>query len=193
MSRQYDERVTMLMDMCTEENEIPGYPGYYATEDGDILRKGEDRAFEVRPHKGDKQGHLNVRIKGNPGEPKEPYIHRLVAKTHIPNPNDFPIVRHLDDNRSNNGVDNLAWGNQKDNHDDCVRNGNYKSFSKEAREKALSGQRKPTWAEKDGVRVEYKSLNDAVRATGVQQSNACKVIRGQRDHTQGYRFGYIDD
>ena len=137
MSRQYDELVTMLSDMCDDENEIPGYPGYHATKDGDIIEKGSDRSYLVNPHKGDKQGHLNVRIKGNPGEAKEPYIHRLVAKTHIPNPDNLPIVRHLDDDPTNNSIDNLAWGTQKDNHEDCVRNGHFKPFTPEAREKAF--------------------------------------------------------
>lgn len=33
------------------------------------------------------------------------------------------LARHLDDDRSNNFVVNLAWGNDQDNHDDAIRNG----------------------------------------------------------------------
>ena len=36
-------------------------------------------------------------------------IHRLVANTFIPNPNNYPIINHKDENPSNNYVDNLEW------------------------------------------------------------------------------------
>jgi hypothetical protein len=43
------------------------------------------------------------------------YIHRLVAETYIPNPCGFPEVDHIDENKSNNGVDNLQWMDHRDN------------------------------------------------------------------------------
>lgn len=188
------------LDLCCEENEIPGYPGYYTTPEGDIMKRvppssADDVERVVCPslHKGDKRGHLNVRIKGVPGTAKEPYVHRLVAMTHIPNPEGKPMVCHKDDDPSNNCVDNLYWGDGKDNAADCRRNGHFHAVTPEEREIGLQKMRKRTWAEKDGVRKEYDSLNDAVRDTGVQQGNACKVIHGEREHTCGYKFGYIDD
>ena len=42
-------------------------------------------------------------------------VHRLVAKAFIPNPNDFPIVNHKDENPLNNKVDNLEWCTQQHN------------------------------------------------------------------------------
>jgi hypothetical protein len=50
-------------------------------------------------------------------------VHRIVAETFIPNPDDLPLVRHLDDDRSNNNVFNLEWGTQADNMADARRNG----------------------------------------------------------------------
>lgn len=37
-------------------------------------------------------------------------VHRLVALHFIPNPNNYPIVMHKDDNPKNNHYTNLIWG-----------------------------------------------------------------------------------
>jgi len=42
-------------------------------------------------------------------------LHRLLAIAFIPNPNNLPEVRHLDGNKLNNDLENLAWGTHKDN------------------------------------------------------------------------------
>ena len=42
------------------------------------------------------------------GKAKRKYqIHRLVAETFIPNPNEYPCVNHRDENKANNSVENL--------------------------------------------------------------------------------------
>ena len=40
---------------------------------------------------------------------KEFLVHELVAKTFVPNPNNYPYVEHIDGNRTNNRADNLKW------------------------------------------------------------------------------------
>jgi len=47
-------------------------------------------------------------------------VHRLVAEAFIPNPDNLPLVRHLDENKDNNKVSNLAWGTMQDNYRDMV-------------------------------------------------------------------------
>lgn len=43
------------------------------------------------------------------------YVHRLVAETFIPNPENKPAIDHIDRNRDNNDVSNLRWVTIKEN------------------------------------------------------------------------------
>lgn len=45
--------------------------------------------------------------------------HRIVAQTFIPNPDNYPIVMHLDNDRLNNNIDNIKWWTQKENVQQC--------------------------------------------------------------------------
>lgn len=49
-------------------------------------------------------GYYAVSINGN-----NEYVHRLVAKAFIDNPNNFNEINHKDEDKSNNKVDNLEW------------------------------------------------------------------------------------
>ena len=77
-------------------------------------------------------------------------IHRLVAQAFIPNPDNLPVVMHLDDNPRNNHVSNLQWGTQRDNIYDMIskgranrgkanyKHGKYVGQAKKYRERKLS-------------------------------------------------------
>jgi hypothetical protein len=41
------------------------------------------------------------------------YVHKVVAKLFIPNPDNLPEVNHIDENKENNCVDNLEWCDRK--------------------------------------------------------------------------------
>lgn len=71
----------------------------------------------------DGRGYLNFTASNKPDNKIVLLIHRQVAMHFIANPNNYKIVRHLNDIKSDNRVCNLAWGTYRDNRADAIKNG----------------------------------------------------------------------
>lgn len=56
--------------------------------------------------------HLTVK-----GKQVNLYVHRVIASTFIPNPDNLPEVNHKDNDRTNNSVNNLEWCTRQYNQD----------------------------------------------------------------------------
>lgn len=121
--------------------DIEGYEGKYQISTfgrvKSMERKSRNRCGSyVRKEKilkpiNHRQGYLKVNINRN----KRDFIHRLVAKTFIPNPLNKEQVNHIDDNKSNNFINNLEW----------VTNGeNVKKAYETGRIKKLCGELNPS-------------------------------------------------
>lgn len=110
------------------------------------------------------------------------YLHRLMAKYFIPNPYDYPIVRHLDDDGLNCQLSNLAWGTQKDNVADAIKNGNFKGLRlDEVRSKGNSARSCPVIAInlEDGTEILYPSTKAAADAFDISQALVSCIISGK--------------
>lgn len=71
-------------------------------------------------------------------------IHRLVAEYFVPNPDNKPIVNHIDANKTNNYYKNLEWVTDQENRDHASKLGllsNRSELQKEASRKSLAKAR----------------------------------------------------
>ena len=69
----------------------------------------------------DKNGYFVVSLYFN-GKHNTIKVHRLVAQAFIPNPDNLPEVNHLDEDKTNNRVENLEWCDHKYNMNYGTRN-----------------------------------------------------------------------
>ena len=94
--------------------DIPNYEGLYQiSNQGNII---SCRNHQYLKPIIDNYGYCHVALYKN--KQKTTYkIHRLVAITFIENPNNYPIINHKDENRTNNCVENLEWCTYKYNNE----------------------------------------------------------------------------
>lgn len=110
-------------------------------------------------------------------------VHRLVAMTFIPNPNNLPIINHKDENRLNNSVDNLEWCTQK-------YNANYGNARKKLSASLIKsiGVKIIQKDKKGNFIAIYNSIQEAERATGVQHQLIGKVVNKKYDKQNNGKY-----
>lgn len=114
---------------------------------------------------------------------KNQFIHRLIAKAFIPNPESKPQVNHIDGNKQNNSISNLEWATSKENSQHAVDTGltTFDHCIKAVNQVCLD----------TGLVVNsFSSMKEAFDITGIQHQNISKVCRGIRRHAGGFFWEY---
>ena len=105
--------------------DIPGYEGMYKINECGVVINSKGHVMRTAVGN---SGYLRTTLEGN-GKigRKNKSIHRLVAQTFIPNPDNLPVVMHKDNDPFNNHVSNLQWGTQSDNIQQAFNEGRKES------------------------------------------------------------------
>lgn len=102
---------------------IDGSSTDYVTPTGNIYKDYGNNMFyhkSVFPNK--TNGYLYCGITYDSGQ-RQRRVHILVAEAYLPNPNNYPVVMHKDNNKQNCCVENLEWGTVQKNTQDAYRDG----------------------------------------------------------------------
>ncbi len=163
---------------------IPGFPRYAINESGTILsicaRGCDDKpkrwcdAKRINPTTTNPGYH--VVVLNHNGKKRQTKVHRLVLLTFIGPCPDLMICRHLDGNKTNNHVSNLAWGTPLENQNDRFLHG-----TDDQGERCCSA--KLTDADVLAIRARAASgerYSDIAKAFSVAISNVSHIVRRRR-------------
>ena len=104
-----------LHEAKNEWFEIPEHENYLIREDGEIFFKGCQgkriyRKAQFIKKTINRMGYYIVHLDG-----KVYTLHRILAITFMPNPENKPEIDHIDGNPLNNDLSNLRWATHKEN------------------------------------------------------------------------------
>ena len=169
--------------------DIPGYEGEYKVSNmGNVYSIIKHRLSSLMLNK--TLGYLFVNLHG-----KNYRVHRLVALTFIPNPENKPYIDHINTIKTDNRVENLRWCTPMENTHNPI------SFTKmvEAIKKANIGKfgikngkhKKVYQYNKDGTFIkEQDSISDAARFYNTDRSNIVCNCKGKTRHSVGFLWSY---
>lgn len=170
---------------------IKDFPRYYITDTGDVYSRISDKyhnktsRIKKLSKNQFKTGYLYINIKNH-----KKTIHRLVAETFIPNPENKPEVNHIDGNPANNRVENLEWVTKSENELHKFRILNKGHYL--AKNHWLS---KSVQQIKNGkIIATFGSTREAEQKTGIKNTNICSCCNKKPHYNSagGYQWRYAE-
>ena len=194
-----------MQNTCNEEwKDVQGYEGLYQ-----ISNQGNVKSidFGSPTHKKrcgvkclkpilNHSGYYVVTLYKN-GVSKQVFIHRLVAETFIPNPQNLPVVDHINTDTKDNREENLRWVTVKGN----VNNELSVKKRIEAIQKRFKGKtgvdsithKEIAQYALDGVTLikVWKCMSDAWRQYGIDSSCLTRACQGRQKTAAGFIWRYV--
>ena len=176
---------------------IKDFPDYYITDAGDVYSRHSDefnnplgRIKKLKPKK-DRYGYLCVDLRVH-GTHNHRTIHRLVAQTFIPNPENKPQVNHKNGDKTDNRVANLEWVSASENVRHAFNTLNHKKsrawLGKFGKDHTRS---KKVLQIKDGKVIScFWCAREATEKTGTNPIGICKCCNGKQKSAGGFQWKY---
>lgn len=156
---------------------IEGYEGVYEVSNyGRVYSNRTHKFLKAKPNT---RGYLQVDLSVS-GVHKMAYIHRLVARAFLNNPNGLTEVNHKDEDKRNNRSDNLEW---------CTGSYNL-SYGTRIQRIAKKIMRAVEQLDKNGnVLMTFESLAEAER-NGYNHANVSNCCHGKSKTAYGYQWRF---
>jgi len=171
---------------------IEGFPRYQISNYGRIRSYTNPKKPKIlRPHQL-KNGYLMVHLaKGEEWGSNQTEcvrIHKLVADAFIPNPQNKCHIRHINQDRTDNRVENLRWITPEESANDPISKANRMAAVPQRIEKTS----KPVLVYNEDLKLlsAFTSTAEAARQLGLSQGNIVNVCSGSLKHYKHLIFSY---
>lgn len=105
-----------INDITEEIRQLEESDRYFVSEYGNIYKQMDNYHFiKLKTYINNHNGYIYIGLSLSDGNRKNYRVHRLVAEYFVDNPNNLPIVMHLDNDKTNNHYTNLKWGTVQEN------------------------------------------------------------------------------
>jgi hypothetical protein len=182
-----------------ERRPVVGYEGIYeVSSDGEVFRVGGGMGAvagrKLNPILGS-HGYLYVHLYRD-GVQKTHKVHRIVAKAFHHNPDNLPIVNHINGIRTDNRAENLEWCDKSHDVLHAYRVlGRKPSYGRKGkpRPEGAGSPKRPVRGTNitTGEVVDIESTHAAARFVNGSQGNIGKTCQGKYKHAYGWRWEYI--
>ena len=121
--RKMTDKLIPKENITEELRLIIGSETDYITPSGKIYKDyGNNMMYPKANFINKHNGYLYCGITYPEGQ-KQRRVHILVAESYLPNPNNYPVVMHIDNNKANPNVNNLQWGTVSQNTKSAFNDG----------------------------------------------------------------------
>ena len=158
--------------------EIKGFENYHIDRKGVIynIKTGVIKSAYLNKS----NGYLYVDLyKGNKSHKKP--VHRLIAETFIPNPENKPTIDHINGNRLDNSIENLRWATYSE------QNSRFNTYGVRSEKVIVTHE--------NGQTITFDRITDVADYFNCNISNISQMLKkgtfGKRGKTRYYKFEYM--
>lgn len=185
--------------MNKREKFIEGFNNRYTIDTDGIVRSVERRdslgrlvTSKVLKPKSNNRGYMTINLRKDGSRKTYTFlIHRLVALHFIDNPNNYPEVNHINEDKTKNNVENLEWCSSK-------YNANYRNRVERITKKIDYKKRSVKFSNKvaildDSNKVvrKFSSQKECAKALSLSESRVCQIISSTKKTKSGLRIQRI--
>lgn len=163
---------------------LDDFPKYQVSDQGRIKNIQTERIFTGTK---DAFGYMHVRLINPYGGYTLKKVHRLVAETFLPNPDNKPIIDHIDGDKTHNELSNLRWVTYSENS---------KAYedAHQGRSKTYAKNRKIAQYTLDGTLVgTFSSMKEAGTVTGCGDFGIYSACAGKLRTANGFMWRFYDE